>query len=47
MDCSEGRDNEKPQYTDHCFTGEYPTGLADYENEKIQGQLSLLADDEN
>ncbi|MEE2667727.1 MAG: amidophosphoribosyltransferase, partial [Pseudomonadota bacterium] len=47
MDCSEGRDNEKPQYTDHCFTGEYPTGLTDYENEKIQGQLSLLADDEN
>ena len=47
MGCREGRDNEKPQYTDHCFTGEYPTNLADYDNEKIQEQLSLLADDEN
>lgn len=25
----EGRDNENPQFTDHCFTGDYPTPLTD------------------
>src|SRR6201747_3098925 len=25
----ESRDTACPQYTDHCFTGEYPTGLTD------------------
>ena len=23
------RDPEHPQYTDHCFTGDYPTPLTD------------------
>ena len=39
-----GRDNDNPAYTDHCFTGDYPTQLQDQKNdEKIQ-QLSLLSD---
>lgn len=39
-----GRDNDKPAYTDHCFTGDYPTQLQDQKNdEKIQ-QLSLLSE---
>lgn len=25
----EGRDAEQPQFTDHCFTGDYPTPLTD------------------
>ena len=25
----EGRDNDAPQFTDHCFTGDYPTPLTD------------------
>lgn len=42
----EKRDNTKPQYTDHCFTGEYPTRLIDQENaqsDKMQ-QLSFLVE---
>ena len=35
-----------PQFTDHCFTGDYPTDLKDYKDEKIQEQLSLLSDDD-
>jgi amidophosphoribosyltransferase len=39
-----GRDNDTPAYTDHCFTGDYPTQLQDQKNdEKIQ-QLSLLSE---
>ena len=39
-----GRDNNNPAYTDHCFTGDYPTQLQDQKNdEKIQ-QLSLLSE---
>ncbi len=33
-----------PQYTDHCFTGEYPTRLTDLETEPHHRQLSLLAE---
>jgi amidophosphoribosyltransferase len=29
-----GRDNRSPQFTDHCFTGDYPTPLADLELER-------------
>ncbi len=29
-----GRDNSAPQFTDHCFTGDYPTPLADLESER-------------
>ena len=40
----EGRDEEAPQFTDHCFTGDYPTPLADAEAEEDSKQLPLLAD---
>ncbi|MBN8964192.1 MAG: amidophosphoribosyltransferase [Rhizobiales bacterium] len=41
----DGRDAAKPQFTDHCFTGEYPTGLTDQTGEPRQPrQLSLLAE---
>lgn len=40
----EGRDNESPQFTDHCFTGDYPTPLKDQEESSQQKQLSLLAE---
>ena len=41
----ESRDPVRPQYTDHCFTGEYPTPLTDQTGE-VAGpkQLSLLAE---
>ena len=38
-----GRDNQAPQYTDHCFTGDYPTPLTDQLGEE-QPHLSLLAE---
>lgn len=38
------RDPDTPQFTDHCFTGDYPTPLRDREGPEIQGQLSLLAE---
>jgi amidophosphoribosyltransferase len=35
----------RPQFTDHCFTGEYPTGLTDRTaQEAAPRQLSLLAE---
>ncbi|GAB4230578.1 MAG: amidophosphoribosyltransferase [Methyloligellaceae bacterium] len=40
----EGRDPENPQFTDHCFTGEYPTRLTDREGQPAQRQLSFLAE---
>jgi amidophosphoribosyltransferase len=41
----EGRDPLRPQFTDHCFTGEYPTGLTDVTGQQSQPrQLSLLAE---
>jgi amidophosphoribosyltransferase len=39
----DGRDNIRPQFTDHCFTGDYPTPLTDVEGEATH-QLSLLAE---
>jgi amidophosphoribosyltransferase len=40
-----GRDPAKPQFTDHCFTGEYPTPLTDrVAQESPPRQLSLLAE---
>jgi amidophosphoribosyltransferase len=39
-----GRDAARPQYTDHCFTGDYPTGLTDQAGESAKQQLSLLAE---
>jgi amidophosphoribosyltransferase len=38
-----GRDAVRPQFTDHCFTGDYPTPLTDIEG-KAPSQLSLLAE---
>jgi len=40
----EGRDDDHPQFTDHCFTGEYPTRLRDQEGPPQQKQLSFLAE---
>ncbi|MGL4494389.1 MAG: amidophosphoribosyltransferase [Beijerinckiaceae bacterium] len=39
----QGRNAEHPQYTDHYFTGDYPTPLADMTGENVK-QLSLLAE---
>ncbi len=39
-----GRDPLKPQFTDHCFTGDYPTGLTDQSGDGGKQQLSLLAE---
>ncbi len=37
------RNNEAPQFTDHCFTGDYPTRLTDKTGEE-QPHLSLLSE---
>ena len=40
-----GRDPAKPAFTDHCFTGDYPTALTDQTGETASPrQLSLLAE---
>jgi amidophosphoribosyltransferase len=39
-----GRDKGQPQFTDHCFTGDYPTRLTDVVGESAKQQLSLLAE---
>ena len=39
------RDPVRPQFTDHCFTGDYPTPLTDQTGAEMQPrQLSLLAE---
>jgi amidophosphoribosyltransferase len=38
------RDPRSPQFTDHCFTGEYPTELTDQNGAATPRQLSLLAE---
>jgi amidophosphoribosyltransferase len=41
----EARDPARPQFTDHCFTGDYPTPLTDQmAQESSPRQLSLLAE---
>jgi amidophosphoribosyltransferase len=40
----EKRDPIRPQFTDHCFTGDYPTHLTDIVGESVKQQLSLLAE---
>jgi amidophosphoribosyltransferase len=41
----EKRDPQRPQFTDHCFTGEYPTPLTDRAaQDPSPRQLSLLAE---
>ncbi len=40
-----GRNPDRPQFTDHCFTGDYPTALPDHAVETAPArQLSLLAE---
>jgi len=39
-----GRDPNNPAYTDHCFTGDYPTQLRDQQNDNHLRQLSLLSE---
>jgi amidophosphoribosyltransferase len=40
-----GRDPARPQFTDHCFTGDYPTTLTDLgAQDASPRQLSLLAE---
>ena len=38
------RDPIRPQFTDHCFTGDYPTNLTDVREQSGRNQLSLLAE---
>ncbi len=41
----EGRDARAPRFTDHCFTGDYPTTLTDQNgSSNVPRQLSLLAE---
>src|SRR6266403_1510571 len=41
----EQRDPLRPQFTDHCFTGDYPTPLTDQTGQEASSrQLSLLAE---
>ena len=40
----EKRDARSPQYTDHCFTGDYPTDLVDQTGRANTGQLSFLSE---
>src|SRR5215468_361131 len=40
----ERRDPLRPQFTDHCFTGDYPTPLTDRADTISPRQLSLLAE---
>ena len=44
MGHTDGRNAERPQFTDHCFTGDYPTGLADQQGGDRLNQLSLLSE---
>jgi amidophosphoribosyltransferase len=40
----EKRDNKNPQFTDHCFTGDYPVVPEDFKNQtEKNNQLSLLS----
>ena len=40
----ETRDKSNPQFTDHCFTGEYPTSLDDKDKGTVSNQFSLLSE---
>jgi len=40
----EKRNAAQPQFTDHCFTGDYPTPLTDQIGEGAKQQLSMLAE---
>ena len=38
----EGRDKNKPRFTDHYFSGDYPVELVDQKSGNNPSQLSLL-----
>jgi amidophosphoribosyltransferase len=38
----DGRNGEKPQYCDACFSGEYPIQLTDHSTDQPSPQLSFL-----
>jgi amidophosphoribosyltransferase len=40
----EGRNARLPQFTDHCFTGDYPTPLTDLADKTGKTKISLLAE---
>ena len=40
----DNRNDTNPQFTDHCFSGDYPTELTDKEEGILSSQLSLLSD---
>jgi amidophosphoribosyltransferase len=40
----EQRDSRNPQFTDHCFTGDYPTTLRDQNGTVHSAQLSFLSE---
>jgi amidophosphoribosyltransferase len=40
----ERRESFSPQFSDHCFTGDYPTDLTDLDGGSTPRQLSLLAE---
>jgi amidophosphoribosyltransferase len=44
MGQTKGRDPINPSYTDHCFTGDYPTQLRDHKNDAHIRQLSFLSE---
>ena len=44
MGHTKGRDPINPSYTDHCFTGDYPTQLRDFKNDAHIRQLSFLSE---
>ena len=37
-----GRDNDNPAFTDHCFTGDYPTKLEDNSREGFDEPSQLV-----
>ncbi|MEO9168866.1 MAG: amidophosphoribosyltransferase [Aestuariivirga sp.] len=39
-----GRNNQQPQFTDHGFTGDYPTPLTDLSGEPIKQMRAMLAE---
>ncbi len=39
-----GRNAHAPQYTDHCFSGDYPTPLTDRDGDEQPRQMSLLSE---
>ncbi len=41
---AQGRDPQNIAFTDHCFTGDYPTRLTDQQQPDITPQLSLLVE---